>query len=196
MAIVKHRIDKKEFKIDTSKPVKLDVGSGINYYKGPNDDESDEWIHLDCDPAPHVEIVCRIEKGIPIESGAVDQLHTSEFIEHLPKWLESPIMGEINRVMKIGAELLATTPSLEYSMEEYLAGRMTHGQVMANYYGDQFGTVEEPGYQHCHYRLFDEGSLMGFLEKWGFGEIDLSGSPGLPNTPWWFVIKAKKVKDV
>ena len=98
--------------------------------------------------------------------------------------------------MKIGATLLATTPSLRYSMEEYLAGRMNYKAVMANYYGDQFGTVDNPGYQHCHYRLFDQESLIIFLKKWGFGEIDLSKSPGLPNTPWWFVIEAKKVKDV
>lgn len=184
------------YKIDKTKPVRVDIGSGINYYKGETNKDIDDIIHIDCDPAEHVEIVCRIEKGIPIETGVVDEVHSSEFIEHLPKWLEEPIMKEMNRIMKIGATLLATTPSLRYSMEEYLAGRMNYKAVMANYYGDQFGTVDNPGYQHCHYRLFDQESLIIFLKKWGFGEIDLSKSPGLPNTPWWFVIDAKKIKDV
>ena len=184
------------YKFDKNKPVKLDIGSGINYYKGENDNEIEEWTHLDCDPAPHVEIVCRIENGIPIEDGVVDKLHSSEFIEHLPKWMEEPIMKEINRVMKIGAEFIGTTPSLKYSMEEYLAGRMTYREVMSNYYGDQFGTVENPGYQHCHYRLFDRQSLIEFLEKWGFGEIDLSRSPGNPLTSWWFVFSCKKIRNV
>ena len=183
------------YKVDKTKPVKVDLGSGINYYKGLNNSEIDEYIHIDGDAAEHVEIVCDFEKGIPIETGVVDILHMSEVIEHLPKWLEQPIMKEVNRMMKIGATYLATTPSLKYSMVEYLAGRMSHKEVMANYYGDQFGTVDNPGYHHCHYRLFDKESLIEFLDKWGFGEIDLTGSPG-GNIPWWFVIKAKKVRDV
>lgn len=176
--------------IDKSQPVKIDLGSGINYYKGVNDDEIDEWIHVDTDTAPHVEIVCNFQNGIPIESNVADAVHASEVIEHIPKFFEAAIMSEFNRIMKIGCSFFGTTPNMTYSFEEYLAGRMPYKTVMANLYGDQFY------YPHCHYRLFTEESIVEFLDKWGFGEIDLSNSPGRPSTPWWLVFSCKKVRNV
>lgn len=174
---------------DKSKPIKVDLASGINYYKGTNNDEINEWVHCDIDDEEHVEIVCDFSDGIPIESGVVDFAHNTEFIEHLPKFKEEKIMREFNRILKIGGLLFGTTPSLMHTVRGLSEGSMDYHTAMQNMYGDQFD------YQHCHYRLFTEQSLIDFFKKWGFDEVDLSKSPGYPNE-FWFVFYATKTRNV
>lgn len=180
----------KYFRFDSNgKPVKADLGSGINYYKGEDNTEIDEIIHIDGDAAEHVEIVCNFQEGIPLETGIVDQLHATEVIEHVPKFFEQAIMSEINRIMKIGGRFFGTTPSLLHSCKGLVDGTMNYETAMANMYGDQFY------YPHCHYRLFHEESLIDFLHKWGFAGVDLSKSPG-GKIPWWFVFECEKAKNI
>jgi len=179
------------YPIDKSKPVKIDLASGINYYKGKNNDEIDEWIHVDIDKAEHVEIQCNFAEGIPIESGIADEVHSSEFLEHIVNFHEVAIMSEFNRIMKIGCRFFGTTPNCIYSFKEFLAGRMDYDMMQRNLYGDRSNH-----YGHCHYRTFTEGELINFLERWGFGDINLSESPGRPAEPWWLVFDCVKVRDV
>lgn len=188
---VKSENSKSEFyPVDKSKLVKIDLASGINYYKGENNDEIDEWLHVDGDKADHVEVVCDFSKGISIETGIADMVHCSEFLEHIPLWQENQIMSEFNRIMKIGCHFFGSCPNLMYTCEEFAAGRMNFWYANRNLYGDG------AGYYHTHYRLFTPEELTKFLEKWGFGEIDLSKSPGLPGTPFWLVFECKKVRSV
>jgi len=181
----------KLYPIDKSKPVKIDLGSGINYYKGINDNEIDEWIHVDGDKAPHVEIVCDFAKGIPVETGIADEIHSSEVLEHIPPFLHDKIMKEFNRIMKIGCKCLFTVPNFEYTVREYYHGRMTYEIAQRNLFGDR-----ENSYYHCHFQCFNKESATKFLEKYGFGNIDFSKSPGLPDIEWWLVIHCEKVKNV
>jgi predicted SAM-dependent methyltransferase len=177
------------YPIDKSKIVKIDLASGINYYKGKHDDEIDEWIHIDHDTAPHVEIVCDFVKGIPIEDNVADEVHSSEFLEHICPWQESIIMKEFNRIMKIGCRFFGTTPSLSYVCREFNAGRMDYWYASRNLYGDG------NGYPHTHYRLFTIEELAKFLNKWGFGNLDFTESPGAPNE-FWIVFNCIKIKNV
>lgn len=190
--MIKKKIIKKEYvapyKIDKSKPVKVDLGSGLNYYKGINNDEIGQWIHIDGDPAPHVEIVCDWV-NIPIESGVVDELHSSETVEHIPPWDHEKTFTEWNRVLKIGGVFFGTTPNFNWSATQYAMGKMDYDTAQANLYGDR------AGYHHVHYQTYTKETLTLLLEKYGFGEIDFSGSPGLPNTAWWLVFTCKKIKN-
>jgi len=171
------------------KVFKLDIGSGLNYYKGVNNDEIDEWIHLDGDPAPHVEIVCKWD-NIPIEDGLVDTVHSSETLEHIPVWEMDKVMKEWNRIMKIGCHFFGTTPSLAYVCKEFTNGNMNYINTVRNLYGDG------AGYHHTHYHLFTIDELKYFLTKYGFGEIDFSQSPGDSTAPFWIIFSCIKVKNI
>lgn len=174
--------------IDYSKPVKVDLGCGINLYKGVNNDEIEDWIHIDGDPNVHIEIVCDWKK-IPLPSGVVDEMHSSETVEHVPYWDRDIVFPEWNRILKMGARFFGSTPNFEYSAKQYTNGKMTYHEAMQNLYGDR------AGYHHIHYQTYTFETLKELLEKYGFGEIDFSKSPGLPGTAWWIVFECKKVRD-
>jgi predicted SAM-dependent methyltransferase len=172
------------YPVDKTRPVKLDLGSGLNQMA-----HSDGWIHQDGSPANGIEIVCDWE-NIPLESGVVDVIRLGDVIEHIPGWRLDVIMREWNRIMKIGCECLATTPNFDYSCEMYYKKKMTYHEAQQNLYGDR------ANYYCTHYLTYTFESLKLVLEKYGFGNIDFSGSPGLPSTAWWIVAKFNKIKDV
>jgi len=177
------------YKVDKSKPVKLDLGSGLNLYKGINNDELEQWIHQDGDKAYHVEIVCDW-RDIPLESGVVDEFHSSDTIEHIPPWDKDVILKEWNRIMKIGCKVHLATPNFNFSCIQYATGKMTLQEAQQNLYGDR------AGFYHVHYETYTVETLTETLEKYGFGELDFSESPGFPGTVWWIVVHCKKVRNV
>lgn len=177
------------FEVDKTKPFKLDLGSGLNLYKGVNNDELEEWIHLDGDSAEHIEIICDWNK-IPLENECVDFLHSSETIEHIPPWDKDTTLREWNRILKIGCECIFTTPNFDYSCIQYATGKMSLHEAQQNLYGDR------AGYHHIHYGTYTMETLMETLEKYGFSDIDFSGSPGSSDLPWWLVVKCKKIRNV
>jgi predicted SAM-dependent methyltransferase len=170
--------------IDKSQPVKLDLGSGLNQMP-----HEDGWIHQDVSSANGIEIVCEWKK-IPLESGIVDICRMGDIIEHIFPDDKDTILKEWNRILKIGAKVHLTTPNFDYSCREYTLGRMTLHEAQQNLYGDRMNQWS------IHWGTYTLLTLRETLEKYGFGEIDFSESPGEKNCPWWIVANFIKINNV
>lgn len=161
--------------------LRLDIGCGL-HTKEP----LDEWIHLDCDEGPHIEMVCDFgDIDLPDES--VCEIHIGDVIEHVPVWRQAEVLGEWHRILKPGGILGGNTPSLEYNVQKYARGEIDLNWLLQNLYGDR------AGYPHQHYILFTKETLTELLTYHGFTAIDFGGSPGPNHEPWWLVFKAVRL---
>lgn len=87
------------------KPLYLDLGSGLR----PNFFPDADVIHLDISgDAPHVEIVCDLDHGIPFPKNSFDVVLATDVIEHLSSVVK--IMDEIHRVLRPDGEVYITVP--------------------------------------------------------------------------------------
>lgn len=165
--------------------VKLDLGSGLNRHEK----ELDEYIYLDGDSAPGIDIVCNWDK-IPLDSGVVDYVHSSETIEHIPAYETHIVLPEWNRIMKIGATLELTTPNLDYVCRAWARGEKDHDWVIRNLYGDRASA------HHNHYVLYNKETLEEVLTKYGFGEFNFKTVGSHDSREWWWLaMSCKKIKD-
>jgi len=160
--------------------MKLDIGCGLH-----TKDPLDEWVHLDCDEGPHIEIVCDFGE-IPLDDESVDEIWIGDVIEHVPVWRQSEVFAEWRRILKPSGILAGNTPSLDFNVRGYIDGSIKLDWLIQNLYGDRAGP------QHQHYILFTAESLAEVLLKHGFVDVDLSGSPGQKDNPWWLVFSARK----
>lgn len=83
-------------------PQMLDLGCG-------NRKQLEQAIGVDCHRLPAVDVVARIERGLPFAAGALDHVYAVHFLEHVDDLL--PVMNEIHRVLKPGGVLHVMVPS-------------------------------------------------------------------------------------
>lgn len=55
----------------------------------------------------------------PIESDSVDEVHCSNFFEHVPAKLRKPFMEEVHRVLKAGKNATFITPMGDRAMQDF-----------------------------------------------------------------------------
>lgn len=187
--------------IDLNKPVKIDLGAGEKNKKGRAEPENglpdamDEWIHIDGVWSEHIEIVCDFAE-IPLPDGVADHIHSADTIEHIITNKIDKTLREWNRITKIGGIFTGNTPNLHMTMIRYSKGELSLQDTMGALYGSQDSMWQQ------HYVTYTADTLKALLEKYGFGEIDLTGSPGYnhetqtPHDSWWLVWKSVKVKDL
>jgi SAM-dependent methyltransferase len=81
-------------------PVVVDLGCGPNKAAGA-------W-GLDRLAQPGVNVVCDLERPLPIRTGSVDVIHLRHVIEHVRELI--PFMEEVYRVCRAGAEVHVVAP--------------------------------------------------------------------------------------
>ena len=167
--------------------IKLDVGSGDHNLKQP----LEEWIRIDGCPGNNVNIVCDFGE-IPLPDKHADILWNGDVIEHIPMWEHDRVLGEWNRLLKIGGSLEGQTPNLHRIMIDYTRGRLSLEDATNGLYGWHDSKWQQ------HYLTFTVQTLTELLTKYGFGEFDFTESPGSsdPHTAWWLCFKCKKIKDI
>jgi SAM-dependent methyltransferase len=79
---------------------KINLGGGSEKREG--------YINIDIVPLPEVDIVADLRQGIPLEDNSVDEMYSSNFLEHVPDTVK--IMEEIWRVCKPGAKVMIKVP--------------------------------------------------------------------------------------
>ena len=82
------------------RPVIVDLGCGPNKLSGS--------IGLDRRTGPGVDLVCDLERDLPLKTNSVDVVRMSHVIEHLQNLL--PFMEEVYRVCRPGAEVRVVVP--------------------------------------------------------------------------------------
>jgi len=94
----------------------LNVGCGYPARHGLHASfQGSAWreVRLDIDPAVNPDIVCSIIDMQPVATGSIDAVWSSHNLEHLYRH-EVPIaLGEFNRVLRPGGQVLLTLPDLQ-----------------------------------------------------------------------------------
>ena len=170
--------------------IRLDVGSGNLETREQGRGLAcqlplDEWLHLDIQPGKHVEIVADFGE-LPFADGEVDELFAGDVIEHIPRWRTAAVLTEWARVLKVGGVFSGRTPNLERAVCDYAAGTLSLEEMLSAIYAGGADAY------HVHYISYTPTSLTVTLERFGFGQVDLSQSPGRKDRPWWLVFTAVK----
>lgn len=172
--------------MQNKKPLKIDIGAGIRNKKTP----LEEWTHLDCFAGDHIEIVCDFAE-IPLADGEADEIFSGDTIEHIRTDLTDKTLREWNRILKIGGVFSLRTPNLHSTMVRYTKGEIDLNHAIGALYGSQEDLTQQ------HYITYTPYTLKALLERYGFGEIDFSESPGNddPKEAWWLVCVCKKISN-
>jgi SAM-dependent methyltransferase len=81
---------------------KLNIGSGFDYREG--------YVNLDVTSEGKPDIVCDIEKGIPLEDGSIEFVLMRHVFEHIDPRKFNFVMSELYRICKPGAKILIYCP--------------------------------------------------------------------------------------
>lgn len=158
--------------------VKVDLGCGLNRHER----EKNEYIYIDGDKADGIDIVCDWN-NISLESGIVDEVHSSDTIEHVMPIDYDITFKEWNRILKIGGWLWGTTPNRTEIIRRAYEGLADEDWIQHNLYGHGLGL------KHTHYTTFTKKKLTEVLEKYGF-EVIIDPHDG------WIHFTATKVRDI
>jgi len=96
---------------------KLNLGSGNEYKDG--------WINLDIDPKWNPDILCNVEKGIPLPNNSINFVYIKHVLEHIDPRKFIYVMSEIRRVCKDKAIVIVYVPyfscSITYKTIDHLS---------------------------------------------------------------------------
>lgn len=172
--------------VEIRHPFKLDIGSsGPSWQCLP----LEEWTHLDCVAAPHVELVTDFG-AIRLPDGVCDEIHLGDVIEHVPVWRLDEVLREWNRVCAPGARVTGRSPNPDRCLRDYHEGKMS----LADLLGALYGKGDCP--EQVHYMTYGRADLSALFAKYGFEVTDFSGSPGPADRSWWHVFAGVKVRDL
>lgn len=165
--------------------VKLDAGCGLNFYER----EDTDWIRMDGSSADGIDVVGNFKK-MPFADNSIDLVHSSDTVEHFPQFELDIIMGEFNRIMKIGSKFIGTTPNLFFCLKA--AHEKTHDftWLIRNLYGDRNSYLDQ------HYILYTKDTLTEMFKKYGF-DIDFNTAWGDDDNNWaWLSFTAVKTRNI
>jgi hypothetical protein len=155
---------------------------------GCGDRVRDGYIGCDVRALPHIQIVCDAW-NLSRHASNLAEVYTRHMVEHLTIWQVELAFKDWYRALKPGGLLHIIVPDLRFHMEQYLRASWTDlnwgiltsdaRQGFAGLFGWQreteFNPDEEgssPVYWDVHKSGFDIHSLMFFLKRAGFVEIE------------------------
>lgn len=103
--------------------------------------------------------------SIPFQSGTVDYVYTSHFLEHLFEKEGARLLREVCRVLKPGGTLRVCVPDLAYAVELY-----SHGQK-ERMLRDYFFVEDKGSYLARHKYMYDFELLSNALRQAGFHTV-------------------------
>jgi len=169
--------------------VKIDMGSGAHNMRRP----LEEWIRVDGMAHENIDVVCDFGH-VPLPPKCADFMWSGDTIEHIPTWEMKTILGEWNRLLKIGGKFEGQTPNLHATMVRYVKGELSLNDATCCLYG-----WHDHPYQQ-HYVTYTTDTLAVLLKEYGFDNITFNGSPGVSPgdemNAWWLCFQCVKVKDV
>lgn len=105
---------------------KINIGAGGEQLLG--------FKTIDIDPTTKPDIVCDIEKGLPLEDNSIDEIRCSHTLEHINNLIF--VLREFYRVCKNGAKITIIVPLMD-------ASDMTHVRFFDE---NTFRTLTDPIY--------------------------------------------------
>jgi len=138
--------------------MKLHLGCGKRYIPG--------FVHVDVKPAPHVDIVSRVER-LPLESGSASLIYASHLLEHFGRHEYKAVLAEWFRVLEAGGVLRLAVPDFAACAAFYCEQGLVDG--LSGLIGLISGGQHDP--YDFHKMIFDEELLSRDLRSVGFREV-------------------------
>ena len=92
---------------------KLNLGSNKKTMEG--------WINLDAQDLEGVDVIHDVtELPLPFDDESIDEIYSSEFLEHIDFKMTRAVLAECYRVMKKGATMTVSCPDIEKMCEYYV----------------------------------------------------------------------------
>lgn len=126
--------------------------------------------HPNCDlrAIPEVDIVCDLNKGIPLHDGHAERLKAIHFLQHL-RWPEVvPFLKDALRVLKPGGSLFIFVTDLDYVFERVQREGFTKFTRECIW-----GEMEHIG--DFHQCGFNQQSMIDVLLETGFNRVEFLG---------------------
>ena len=138
--------------------MKLHLGCGPRYIPG--------FIHVDAQPAPHVDIVGPVER-LPMADASVSLIYASHILEHFERSAYKAVLAEWFRVLRPGGVLRLAVPDFAACAAIY------YEMGLADGLSGLVGLIVGGQRDECdfHKMIFDEALLSSSLLETGFREV-------------------------
>jgi predicted SAM-dependent methyltransferase len=138
-------------------PLKLHLGCGRRCIAG--------FIHIDVQPAPHVNVVSVVER-LPMRDASVSVIYASHVLEHFGRHEYRAVLAEWFRVLEPAGTLRLAVPDFAACAAVYWGGS---GDALSEVLGLIMGG-QRNSYDY-HKMIFDEDHLRSDLLGVGFREV-------------------------
>jgi predicted SAM-dependent methyltransferase len=149
-------------RVETSRPVLLNIGSGYNPKPG--------WTNIDLVGAP-VDVAWDLSRGIPFSDGSVDGIYQEHLMEHLTLREGLELCRECHRVLRRGGVLRVAVPDAGELLGSY-AG--TKDPTWAQATPVPMLAVDALFYEHGHRAMYDGELLSLLVASAGFDSTEVS----------------------
>lgn len=127
-----------------------------------------DYTNIDIDPGMKPDLVLDVSKQVlPFGSWMVDEVTMIHTIEHIARGFHPMVFGEINRVLKIGGELILAFPNAE----KILQFALDNHRGMRQSYWEYAIVGRGLSIWDCHRALIFPTDMISFLREYGFGSF-------------------------
>lgn len=119
-----------------------------------------------------------------------DLVASSHHLEHIPRWEQERVWGEVFRVCKQGGAIEHIVPSLEWA-----AAKIADGQADEHVFNVLYGAQEQHGYErtlNLHYFGYTKAIGKGLAEAAGFVEVTCEDWTDVPSHGYNLIIRGRK----
>lgn len=138
--------------------MKLHLGCGARYIPG--------FVHVDAQPAPHVDIVGPVER-LAVDDNSVSLIYACHVLEHFGRYTYKAVLKEWFRVLKPGGILRLAVPDFAACAAIYYENGLADG--LSGLIGLIIGGQRNE--HDFHKMIFDEDFLRRDLIEIGFREV-------------------------
>lgn len=128
------------------------------------------WVNSDLHPAPGVDLVADLLKGIPVPDASFDHVVSIHVLCELGVWDQVPVLKEVHRVLKPGGVLRLSLPDLDINIQEYQKRNQSYFQLYQwdSVAGNFITQILWHSTIHCFYT---KEFIEELLKKAGYREI-------------------------
>lgn len=164
----KHQLHNKCFEAK----LHLNIGCGPKLH--------DNFINLDYDWRPNIDLCWDITKGIPLKDNFLSGVYTEHCLEHISYTNAGVVLEEIQRILKPGGTLRIIVPDAELYLDLYVKGKsdeqlkFPYGTPAYPSINNQITPMMEINQVfrgHGHQFAYDYLTLEAMLQKAGFVNI-------------------------
>lgn len=123
---------------------KVQLGSGSN--------GSDNYINMDFDKNPGVDIVQDLRRKLPFPDNSIEEFYSHHVLEHFNYPELDSLLAEVFRCLKPGGKLISRIPDFEHSAKQFLKlppGSKRDNMMICMYGGNAFGWEPRESHIHC-----------------------------------------------